>query len=79
MKSNYVLELLEKFLICFIFGFCIFIAILVISFCVLENFCERSSPLRASQKVMRFRLLFHSIRGPEDLRKAFQPDKEIPP
>ena len=79
MKSNHVLEHLEKFANRFIFGFCIPIAILVISFCMPENFCERSSPLRASRKVMQFRLLFYSIRGLEDLRKAFQPNKEIQP
>ena len=79
MKSNHVLEHFGKFSICFVFEFCIFIAILVTSFCVLENFSERSSPLRASRKVMRFRFLFHSIWGPEEFQKSFQLEPEIQP
>ena len=74
MKSNDVLEHLGIFASRFVFEFCVFIAILLTLFCVPVNFCKRSSPLRASRKVMRFRLLFHSIRGPEDLQNAIQPE-----
>ena len=79
MKSNDVLEHLRIFAISFVFDFCVFIAVLAISFCVPENFDERALPLRAYRKVMRFRLLFRSIRDPKDLRKPLQPDKEIQP
>ena len=79
MKSKYVLEHLGTFATSFVFGFCTFIAIIAISFCVPKNFDERTSPLPAYRKVMRFRLLFDSIRSPKEGQKGFQPDKGVQP
>ena len=78
MKSNDVLEHLVMFATLFVFGLCLFIAILATSFCVPKNFNERTSPLRAYRKVIRFRLLFDSIRSPKRGQKGFQPEEENP-
>ena len=79
MKSNCVLEHFGKFAIRFVFKFYVFIVFQITSFCVPKNFEKRTSPLRASRKVMQVRLLFHSIRSPEDLQKLIQPEPEIQP